>query len=98
MADKVRINPALLAAVEHYAEGRYNFAQPTLYVHTDDKGYQSAWPLERACGIAAGVLAAEDLACLKLKVLKDGLKQYGMEALYERIMGEKLDADDRRER
>lgn len=92
MADKIRINPALLAAVEHYAEGRYNFAQPTLYVHTDEKGHQSAWPLERACGVAAEVLAAEDLAYLKLKVLKGGLKQYGMEALYERIMGEKLDA------
>lgn len=32
MADKVRINPALLAAVEHYAEGRYNFAEPPLVV------------------------------------------------------------------
>ncbi len=92
MADKVRINPALLAAIEHYAGVRYNFAEPTLYVHTDDKGHQSAWPLERACGVAAEVLANEDLAYLKLKVLKDGLRQYGMEALYERIMGAKLDA------
>lgn len=92
MADKLRINPALVAVLEHYAEVRYNFAQPTLYVHTDDKGHQSAWPLERACGVAAEVLAGEDLAYLKLKVLKDGLKQYGMESLYERIMGEKLGA------
>lgn len=92
MSDKVRINPALVAAVEHYAEGRFNFAEPTVYVHTDDTGHQSAWPLERACGVAADVLGAEELAYLKLKTLKAGIKQYGMEKLYERIMGEKLDA------
>lgn len=90
MTDKAKINPALLAAVEHYAEGRYDFAQPTLYVHTDEKGHQSAWPLERACGVAVEVLAAEELAYLKFKVLTDGLKKYGMEDLYEHIMGEKL--------
>jgi len=90
MEEKIRINPALLAAVEHYAEGRYNFAEPTLYVHTDEKGRQSAWPLERACGVAAEILAGEDLAYLKLKVLEDGLKRFGMDELYERIMGEKL--------
>ena len=92
MKDKVRINPALIAALEHYAEGRYNFAQPTLYVHKDEKGHQSAWPLERACGLAHEILDTEYLNLLKLKALQAGLKKYGMEGLYERIMGEKLDA------
>lgn len=90
MSDKLQINPAALAAVEHYAAGRFNFAEPKTYVHEDGKGHRTAWPLERACGVAAEVLGSEHLAYLKLERLKAGLKKYGLDALYERIMGEEL--------
>ena len=92
MADKLRINPALVAAITHYAEGRYDAMSPSMFVFKDANGHQSPWPIERACGLAAEVLADEDLAFLKLKMLKDGLKKAGMERLYEHIMGEKIDA------
>lgn len=91
MINKIRINPALLAALVHYAEGRYNFDEPSFFVYKDDKGYQSPWPLERTCGIAAELLAEEELSVLKLDTLKAGLKKAGMEWVYERIMGEKLE-------
>ena len=85
---KIKINPALLAALEHYAEGRYNFAQPSLFVHTDANGHRSPWSLERTCGLAFEVLADEELNLLKFKALKAGLKERGMETVYELIMGE----------
>lgn len=91
MTDKIIINPQLIAALEHYAEGRYNPLQPSLYVHSDEKGRGHPWPLERTCGVAVEVLGNENLAYLKLKCLKEGLKKFGMEPMYERIMGEKLD-------
>jgi hypothetical protein len=90
MADKVRINPALIAALEHYAEGRYNPMQPSIYVYTDERGFQHPWPIERTCGVAAEVLNNEKLNLLKFKTLKAGLKKAGKEQLYEHIMGEKL--------
>ena len=92
MADKLRINPALVAALEHYAEGRYDPMQPSMYVHKDELGRQHPWPLERACGVAAEALADEGLNLLKFTNLKAGLKKAGMEQLYEHIMGEKFDA------
>lgn len=90
MNDRRRINPQLIAAIEYYAEGRYNPIEPSLYVHTDEKGFQHPWSVERACGVAAEVLANEDLAYLKLKTLKDGLRKAGMERFYEHIMGQKM--------
>lgn len=91
MVDKVKINPALVAALEHYAEGHYSALQPSMYVHTSEKGQQSPWPIERTCGIAAELLADEDLNFLKFTTLKNGLKKAGMEHFYEHIMGEKLE-------
>lgn len=91
MTDKLRVNPALVAAITHYAEGRYNVKSPSMFVFKDAWGHQSPWPLERACGLAAEILADEDLAYLKLKMLKAGLKKAGLEQMYEYIMGEKID-------
>ena len=88
---KPKINPALIAALEHYSEGRFDPNQPHLYAHTDAKGRESLWPLERACGIAAELLDTEELNFLKLMALKEGLLKFGMESVYERIMGEKLE-------
>ena len=90
--NELRINPALIAALEHYAEGRYDPGQPSMYVHRDKKGVQHPWPIERTCGLAAEVLGDERLSFLKLKVLQEGLKAFGMESLYEKIMREKLKA------
>jgi hypothetical protein len=90
MPEKIVINPALIAALDHYAGGLYDFKEPTLFQYRDEKGGISCWPLERACGVAAEVLNNEDLAFLKLKRLKQGMKEFGMQALYERIMGEDL--------
>lgn len=89
----IRINPALIAALEHYAEGHYSPLQPSLYVHKDEKGRQRPWPLERTCGVAAEVLASEQLNLLKLKTLQAGLAWFRCHGLYEQIMGEKLEVD-----
>lgn len=90
---KIKINPALVAALEHYAKNRYDFTQPTEFFHRDAMGHESLWPLERTCEMAAEVLSYEGLAYLKLKVIQDGMKEQGMERLYEHIMGEKLGAN-----
>lgn len=91
---KVTINPALLAALDHYAGYGYNALQPTMFVHTsvNDRGHghKSAWPVERACAMAHEVLSSEELNLLKLEELKRGLKAYDCADLYEKIMGEKL--------
>lgn len=92
MTNKVRINPALIAALEHYAAGWYNPLQPSVFVQKDDSGFQQSWTLEQTCGMAADVLADEDLNLLRFNLLKDGLKEFGMGSLYEHIMGDKLDA------
>lgn len=91
MTRAVKINSALLAALDYYAKHRYSVVEPTAYVHTDAKGFQAIWTVERTCGMAHEVLADERLNLLKLRTLQHGLKQHGMERLYERIMGEKLD-------
>lgn len=92
MTEKRKINPALIAALEHYADGRYDALQPSMYVHTDERGRQHPWTIERACGLAVEVLGNEELNLLKIKALQEGMKKHGMEHLYERIMGEKLPA------
>lgn len=86
---KVTINPGLVAALDHYAAGKYNPLQPTVYVHNYDR-HQQSWPLERACGVAAEVLADEELNLLKLIRLQNGMREHGFERLYEKIMGEPL--------
>ena len=94
MTDRIVINPQLIAAIEHYSTGSYDPLRPSMFVFKDKNGHQTAWPLERACGVAYEVLSREDLCFLKLKVLKKGLKKYGMEKLYAAIMGEPIDASD----
>ena len=87
---QLKINPALIAALEHYGEVRYDWKQPTLFRYTDETGHQSDWGLERTCSLAAKTLATQEIAQLELRVLKDGLKQHGAEFLYERITRRKL--------
>lgn len=89
-AKRYRLNPALLAALDHFAGRTYDWNKPTLFVHTDPTGYQSAWPVERCCALAHEVLADEELYYVKFKTLQAGLRQFGAELLYERIVGEKL--------
>ena len=87
----VRINPGLVAALEHYAGTPYSFKEPTVFVHNDSGGgWKHHWSLERTCGLAFEILSSEELNLLKLKALQNGLKKAGMERLYEHIMGEKL--------
>lgn len=88
--DKEVVNPRLIAALEHYASSRYNSLQPSVYVHTDGVGHQTAWCIERTCGLAHEILVREELNLLKLRTLQRGLKKYGLERAYEIIMGEKL--------
>ena len=98
MTGPIRINPALVAALEHYAEGRYNPMQPSLYVHTTERGrhrHQSPWPLERTCGLAAEILQEEGLAFLELRVLKAAMKGGGLEKFYERALGKPLVLEER---
>ena len=92
MADKIKINPQLIAAVHHYAEGRFDWNKPSLFAFTDSNGKSYPWPLERTCGVAAEILGNEELAYFELMQLKEGLKKYKGEFLYERITGRKLDA------
>jgi hypothetical protein len=91
MTEKTRINPALIAALDHYASARFDPEEPSFFVFRGKDGNQQSWPLERTCGVAYEVLANEELSYLKLKHLKQGLKEMGAGSLYERIMGEKLE-------
>lgn len=86
----VAINPALLAALDHFASHRYDWNQPHQYVHTDEKGRQSSWPVERVCTLAHSILDQEGLSYLKLKTLQAGMSHYNMHALYNKIMREDL--------
>ena len=69
--------------MQYWPEALFRFTNPK-------DGHQSDWPVERCCAIAHEIIADEDLNYLKLKALQAGLKKYGMERLYEDIMGEKL--------
>ena len=64
-SDKVRINPALVAALEHYASVLYDPKRPSIFVYEDKSGARHSWPIERACRVAAEVLADEDLLLMK---------------------------------
>lgn len=91
MSTAPKINPALIAALKYYAGGKYGpLVGSSIFVHRNGKGHQHPWTLERACEVAAEVLADEELNLLKLTVLQQGLKKHGLDDLYERIMGEKL--------
>ena len=92
MSNKIRINPALVAALDHYAEGRFSFKEQTIFRYTDATGYQTDWALGRTCGVAVEILANEELAYLELKMLKEGMKKCGMDGLYKHIMGKELEA------
>lgn len=95
MANKPKISPQLLEALEHF--GRLPLPSDTtantvafLKVRGAN-GFTEHWTAEQACQVAHRILSAEDLHMLKLKALCDGLKQYGMEDLYQRIMGEAIE-------
>lgn len=90
MTEKIKINPLLIKALDHYASGSFNFKKPSFLVQKTSNGVEQAWTLERTCAVAAEVLANEKLAYLKLKTLEAGMKRCGMEDVYEHIMGEKL--------
>lgn len=88
---KRTINPALIAALDHFASHKYDWNQPTLFRYTEPTTHlQSDWPVERCCALAHEILDREELSLLKLHALQAGLKDYGLEDVYERIMGEKL--------
>jgi hypothetical protein len=91
--DKPKINPALIAALEHFAQDTYRAMgapQEVLFVHRDEKGNATTWSVQEACKLAVEVLDTEDLHLLKLKALQQGLKRYGLDEMYELIMKEKL--------
>ena len=91
---KRTINPALIAALEHFASRQYDWNKPTVFRYTTPDGLrrtQEDWPVERTCAIAHEVLESYELHFLELKQLKEGLKQLGLERAYERITGEKLE-------
>jgi hypothetical protein len=90
MSEKLVINPQLIEALDHYADGSYNPTQPSFCVLVDANGRQTRWPLEKTCNLAAKVLANEELAYLKLKALQEGMKRHGADRLYTAIMGEPL--------
>ncbi len=87
------INEALLAALDYFASHPYNPdpAKQVAFIYTNPKtGYQNTWPVERACALAHEALSQEGLAYLRLMTLQAGMRHYGGERLYEKIMGEKL--------
>lgn len=88
MSHKFHINPLLIQALEHYAQTKYDPARPTAVVLADSNGRQHLWSVERACAVAVEVLGNEELAYLKLKVLKEGMEKFGAAGLYEKILGE----------
>ena len=90
--EKLQVNPGLLAALDHFSRPPQTVMQSaTYFVHTTSRGRQVPWSVYDACQFAHKTLADERLNMLKLEVLKRGLKQHGMECLYERIVGEKLE-------
>lgn len=95
MGQKVKVNPGLIAALNHFATRGYDVKQPSAYVHRkEDKSTGNItaqlWTVEEACGTARRILEDEDLMALRFKCLQSGLKKYGLERLYEQIMGEPL--------
>ncbi len=87
---KFTINPALLAALDHFASTRFDWNQPHTFVHTDPRGFQSSWTVERVCALAHEALSQEDLDYLKLKALRAGMRSLGYHKLYEKLTGEVL--------
>jgi hypothetical protein len=70
-------------------------ATERLYVHRtpgEKDGTRAPWTVSMACGLARDILETEDLMRLKFLTLRDGMKRAGMDDLYERIMGESIDA------
>ena len=89
MSDKPKINPAIVAALEHYATRRYDWTAPTMFVYTDPTGHQSPWTIERTFSVALEVLQNEELAGLKLAVLRRELEALGMGDWLKRTLGER---------
>lgn len=100
---KKAINPGLIAALDCFAQpgpiaqGEVPAAMATelCYVHHTpgaNGGTNAPWTVSMACGMARDILDTEELMRLKFLCLRDGLKERGMGDLYERIMGESIDA------
>jgi hypothetical protein len=94
MSGTLKINPGLLAALEHYSAHRYDPNQPHYFRHTevlpDGRGHQTDWSIERTAALAHRILDEEPLMLLKFEKLRRGLELYGMWSLYEKIMGEPM--------
>jgi hypothetical protein len=96
--EKLKLNPGLIAALESFAgpepitRDSSMMATERLYVHRAPGRAAVPWTVSRACGMALDILATEELMRLKFLALRDGMKHYGMDGMYERIMGEPIDA------
>lgn len=93
---RLRVADGLLAALEHFGTQRYDWSRPHVFVYTTRRHVQQPWTVEDACRNAHVFLEQEDLAALRFEQLRRGLKEFGYERLYERIMGETIDAGEMR--
>ena len=72
---KMKISPALIAALDHFAGRQYDWSQPTLFKYTNAASqHESLWPIERCCALAHEICSDEDLYRLKFEALCNGLK------------------------
>ena len=91
MAKKLIINPGLLAALDHFGNRLTIRDEPHLYLYEAKDGLKQYWSEEQACSMAYNILGQEELAYFELKMLKEGIKQFGMEGFYQRITGMPLE-------
>lgn len=91
---KIAFTPGLMAALEFYSAKsvRMNALEETCFVYTKKNHEKEPWPVSRVCSMALEILEGEEVMRLKFIALKRGLKQSGMDRLYEHIMNESIDA------
>lgn len=102
--EKLKLNSGLIAALDCFAQPgpilssdlSAKISNERLYIHRaqDRKGTgDEMWTVSMACGMARDILETEEIMRLKFLALRDGMKRYGMDGMYERIMGEPIDAE-----
>lgn len=84
-----RIDPALLAALEHYGKGRYHQDPPYTFVFQRGEHHE-VFSLEEACNQARNLLEGEELWMKKFEHLRSRMLRLGLGAIFSQIIDGKL--------
>ena len=82
---RLRINPGLIAALEHYANGAFDPDAPSVFVYEDANHRKHHWSVERTCAIALEIVGNEEISYLKLKLITARITELRLDNFFQQL-------------